>query len=103
MMKTLLSVLFFCIALSNTPSRAKDTRTRPDFVIDPSKHYVYLKFDHVGDREPLSADEPSKGLWLRLVNNCRLPITVATFNTENPGPDPGIGVYDEVVKVPVNG
>jgi hypothetical protein len=102
-MKTLLIVPFFCIALSSTPSGANDARTRPDFVIDPSKHYVYLKFDHVGDREPLSADEPSKGLWLRLVNNCRLPIAVAIFNTENAEPNPGIGLFDEVVSQQMKG
>ncbi|SRR6266436_849858 len=99
-MKTFLLSLFVCIGLLTTSS-VEDTgpRTR-GFLIDSSKHYVYLKFDHVGDREPLSADEPSKGLWLRLVNNCRIPITVAIFNTENASPDAGIGIYDEVVSHP---
>jgi hypothetical protein len=66
-------------------------------VIDESKPYAYLKFDHIGQRKPLSPEEPQKGLWLRLVNNCRIPIVVAIFN---PGTgDPGIGVFDEVVPV----
>jgi hypothetical protein len=67
------------------------------FALDKSKPYVYLKFDHVADRKPLSPDEVSKGLWLRLVNNCRLPIIVAVFN---PGTtDVGTGVFDEVVPI----
>src|ERR1700722_8227643 len=70
------------------------------FVIDPSKPYVYLKFDHVGKRQPLSPHEPDKGLWIRLVNNCRLPITVATFDTETT--DPGIAVHDAIVPVDLN-
>ena len=72
-----------------------------DFLIDPSKDYVYLKFDHVGRRERLEGDEISQGLWMRLVNNCRLPVIVATFN---PGTnDPGVGIYDVVVPIMVKG
>jgi hypothetical protein len=100
-MKTFLLALFLCITLSTTPSGANDRPNTRGFLIDPSKHYVYIKFDHVAHREPLSPDETAKGLWLRLVNNCRVPITVAIFNTENAGPDPGVGVYDEVVPLAV--
>jgi hypothetical protein len=45
-----------------------------DFVIDPSKPYVYLKFDHIGSRKPHQDGESHTGLWLRVVNNCRIPI-----------------------------
>ena len=94
-MKTFLLAVFLCIGLSTTPSGADPRPKTRDFLIDPSKHYVYLKFDHVGDREPLSTDEPRKGLWLRVVNNCRLPIIVAIFDTGTPNAE--VGVYDEVV------
>ena len=56
----------------------------PDFLIDPSKDYVYLEFDHLGSRERIGGDEVSQGLWIRLVNNCRVPVVVAMFN---PGAD----------------
>jgi hypothetical protein len=72
-----------------------------DFLIDPSKDYVYLKFDHLGSRERLGGDEVSQALWIRLVNNCQVPVTVATFN---PGTgDPGSGIYDEVVPAAAKG
>jgi hypothetical protein len=72
-----------------------------DFLIDSSKDYVYLKFDHLGRRERLGGDEVSKGLWIRLVNNCRVPVIVATFD---PGTgDPGSGIYDEVVPAAAKG
>ena len=36
-------------------------------------------------------DEVSQGFWIRLVNNCRVPVVVAMFN---PGTDdPGSGIY----------
>ncbi len=75
-----------CLVAQSTPK---------SFVIDQSKPYVYLKLDHVGARKPLSPDEAHKGLWLRLVNNCRIPIVLGIFN---PGTgDPGVGVFDEIV------
>ncbi len=45
-----------------------------NFVLDPSKPYVYLKFDHIGPRKPHQDSEDNMGLWLKVVNNCRIPI-----------------------------
>jgi hypothetical protein len=67
------------------------------FVIDPTRPYVYLKFDHIGARKPLSPDEAHQGLWLRLVSNCRIPIVVGIFDPKTG--DPGLGVFDEVIAI----
>lgn len=100
-MKTSLLALFVGMGLLLDPSLADEGSKKADFLIDQSKHYVYLKFDHIADREPLTPDEPRRGLWLRLVNNCRIPILVAILDT---GPEnPGVGVFDEVVPVVLNG
>jgi len=66
------------------------------FVIDPSRPCVYIEFERVAQRKPISDEEASTGLWLRLKNNTRIPIEVMTF-------DPGTGVnetgvMDEVVQ-----
>jgi hypothetical protein len=67
----------------------------PGLSIDASSPFVQVIFDHAGDRKPLSEFEPPLGLWLRLKNNSRLPVRVATFE---PGTtDPGTGIADEVV------
>jgi hypothetical protein len=66
-----------------------------DFEIDKSKPFVYIKFDHFGDRKPVSDSESAKGLWLRLVNNCRLPIGVNVLGLGTG--DPGVAVNFEVV------
>jgi hypothetical protein len=69
-----------------------------NFEIDDTKPFVYLKFDHLGSRKPVNDSESSKGLWLRLVNNCRLPISISVLD---PGTgDPGVIVNYEVVPVP---
>src|SRR5271168_5348839 len=86
--------------LSASAALAQHQKRPLSFVIDSSKPYVYLAFDHVGKRQPLSRHEPDRGLWIRLVNNCRLPITVATFDAETG--DPGVAAADEILPVNVN-
>ena len=66
-----------------------------DFVLNPAKPYVYIQFDHIGSRKPLRKGENDTGLWLRIVNNCRVPITVPTFGLTSDAP--GAGVLDEVI------
>jgi hypothetical protein len=66
-----------------------------NFVIDSSKPYVYLKFDHIGPRMPVEDGEGDTGIWLRLVNNCRIPIVLEGFMM--PEGNPGVGLMDEVV------
>jgi hypothetical protein len=66
-----------------------------NFEIDKTMPYVYIKFDHFGDRKPVDDWESTKGLWLRLVNNCRLPISISVLDpgTGDPG---GIVSFDVV-------
>jgi hypothetical protein len=66
-----------------------------DFVIDSSRPYAYLAFDHIGVRKPTQASDSTAGLWLRVVNNSRVPLLVATFGLTTG--DPGAGVYYEVI------
>jgi hypothetical protein len=67
------------------------------FEIDESKPYTYVQFDHFGARKPVNDLESAKGIWLRLVNNCRLPISVSVLD---PGTgDPGVILNYEVVPV----
>lgn len=72
---------------------------QPDrFTLDPSRPFVYVKFDHFGSRKPIRQGEESKGLWLRLVNNCRLPIIVTGFDLGTG--ELGIGLNYEVHAMP---
>lgn len=67
------------------------------FVIDSSRPCVYIEFQRVAKRKPLSDEEVSTGVWLRLKNNTRVPIQVMTFD---PGTgDQETGVMDEVVQI----
>ena len=70
---TLLVVAFAGVA----PARAaekKASHTSASFVLDGKKPFVYVEFLRVGKREPLGEKEVSEGVWLRIVNNCRVPI-----------------------------
>ena len=77
-MKLLVSLALLMALLFATGMAAPITSGQ--FVIDGSKPYAYVSFDHIGDRRPAAESEESKGLWLRLVNNCNLPITIMTFD-----------------------
>ncbi len=68
------------------------------FVLDQSRPYVYIQFDHVGPRVPVSEVEPAIGVWLRIKNNSRVPIQVSIFDLGTK--DTGVGVLDEIVPVP---
>ncbi len=89
-MRNLVAVILmlFSVAVTQEPP------TVP-FVLDASKPYVYVAFDHVARRRPVELGETKQGLWLRFVNNCRVPVNVGTFD---PGTDdPGTAVIHEVV------
>jgi hypothetical protein len=88
-----LSVVFFLLLVANAFAQ---NRSAPDFVIDQSKPYVYLKLDHIGLRKPIQNGESNTGLWLRVVNNCRIPIVFESFSMP-PGVH-GVGLIDEVVE-----
>jgi hypothetical protein len=88
----LLAALLYCAIPECIPAA-------PDgFVIDPTLPFVFIKFDHAGPRQAAIEGEGSDGIWFRIVNNCRVPITVETFD---PGTaDPGVGINYAVVPNP---
>ena len=94
-MKTTRAVFVSITLLLGSAAGAPAQISPRNFEIDGSKPYVYIRFDHLGDRKPVNDWESAKGLWLRLVNNCRLPIQVSVLG---PGTgDPGVALNFEVV------
>ena len=85
----------FALLLMATGMYAQSADT--SFVLDGSKPYAYLEFDHLGPRKRLQQGEDSQGLWLRVVNNCKVPIGVRTYGVTSG--DLGIGVFDEVIPI----
>jgi hypothetical protein len=89
--------LSVCLLLFAVTSVFAQNRSDQGFVIDRSKPYVYLKFDHIGPRKPIQKGETDSGLWIRVVNNCRIPIIFTSFTVSDG--DTGVGLMDEVVDV----
>ncbi len=83
------------LVLATSVSLFSQGTTNQTFLIDPSKPYVFLEFDHLGNRKPIEQDESNIGIWLRVVNNCSLPIILTGFDG-SPG-EPGVVLLDEVV------
>jgi hypothetical protein len=67
------------------------------FLIDPSKPYVYLELEHPGPRKPLRDGEPDIGIWLRLKNNCTLPVVVMASGVPAESAGEALWIEDEVV------
>ena len=91
------------LLLATSCALAQRVGTAETFVIDPNRPYVYLKFDRIGKGIPRNESEPTSRIWLRLVNNCRVPIIVSTFGIPDGSPKYEVGVMDEVVPVSVSG
>src|ERR1700676_5406036 len=89
------TVIVLVVLLSTSVSWGQSTAQA--FVIDTSRPFAFIEFDHLGTRKPLSPSETEQGLWLKFVNNCRVSIRVDAFN---PGTgDPGVAIFDEIVSV----
>jgi hypothetical protein len=101
-MKLLRAIFLLSLSISLSAPKAQQPGTKviaqsSDFLIDPSKPYAYLELDHVGPRKPLRDGEPNVGIWLRLKNNCRLPIVIVAVETSTDTSREAITVQDEVV------
>ncbi len=83
--------------------QAQKPQPLSSFVIDATRPYVYLKFDHLGQGVPLNENEPSQRLWFRLVNNSKVPIVIDTFGVPEGSPKDECGVMDKVVRNEVGG
>jgi hypothetical protein len=66
------SLISSTFVISQTPAK--------NFKIDDWKPYVYIDFDHLGERRSADNWGSTHGLWLRLRNNCRLPIQVSALD-----------------------
>jgi hypothetical protein len=69
-------------------------------VIDENKPFVYVRFDHIGAGTQRDEDEPATRIWLRLVNNCRVPIVVTANGVPNESPKEEVGLRYWIVANP---
>jgi hypothetical protein len=93
---------FLCLIVVGLLSAANaQNKASQSFVLNGAKPYVYIGFDHAGNRKPLGQGENGRGFWLKFVNNCRVPVTLATFETGTS--DPGIGLLHDVVPYQASG
>jgi hypothetical protein len=86
-----------CIASPN--SQAQKTDNGSSFVIDANQPYAYVKFDHISKGVKRSDEEPDLRIWLRLTNNCRLPIMVRTTGVPDGVLKDETGVMDIIVAI----
>jgi hypothetical protein len=99
-----LSVLALLFCVVTTTLVAQGTKANKGFLIDVNRPFVYAKFDHIGPGVPRSVDEPNSRIWLRLTNNCRIPILVRANGVPDESPKDEVGLqYDVVSNPPLRG
>lgn len=82
------------------PVLAQSTKMGKDFLIDVSRPFVYIKFDHIGPGAPRNSSEPNSRIWLRLRNNCRIAILVRANGVPDDSPKDEVGLEYDVVANP---
>ncbi len=95
-MKILIVVLIaLSFAVPTLCQRKSSVRIKTDLRLDQAEPSVYVSFDHFGARQPLEAGESSDGVWLRLHNNTRSSIFLASFSV--PKALGQVGMFYEIV------
>lgn len=98
-MKQCMLWALFVLAVGSVAPSQKAVKKTPDpasFVLDRNKPFVYIEFLRIGKREPLREEEVSEGVWLKIVNNCRVSIEFMAYggNGDEAIPNEEV-VYDE--------
>ena len=81
-MKTICMML---LCLHNVQAAPQLASRKPSISIDSLRPYVDMVFDHLGNRQPLQGEEVRTGVWLRLRNNCILPIRIRVRREQQRG------------------
>lgn len=81
MIKTL-STIFIAstLALQILAQSAMSPMTRKDVLISNEKPTIYLTYEKIGPRKRIYAEESEQGIWLRLHNNTKWSINIATLS-----------------------
>jgi len=82
---------------------AQGSRMREEFLIDVNRPFVYVKFVQTGPGVPRNPQEPTLRIWLRLQNNCRIPVDVRANGVPDGSPGDEVGLNYEVVPERVGG
>ena len=91
--------LILVLLLTASTSVAQLSEKSPSVsLINPQLPFIYITFDHVGQGAPEFDSEPAERVWLRLVNNSSVPISVGTQSIPKGRPNGEIGVADRIVR-----
>jgi hypothetical protein len=94
-------VLIVVISFSAAELQAQSGTVAQQFLLNHERNFTYLQFDHIGKGTRFNENEPTYRIWLRLANNCRVPIVIRTFGVPDGSPRDEVGLIHNVVADPV--
>ena len=93
----LFQVVLIVTSVHGASLRAQNAKMRKEFLVNADRPFAYIKFDHIGPSACQEQGESAPRIWLRLTNNCRIPITVHANGVCDGSPKDEVGVNYEVV------
>jgi hypothetical protein len=91
-------LIAFCVAEAQAPPG--NDNILEQFIFNKERAFTYLQFDHVGKGTRRNENEPAYRIWLRFVNNCRVPIVIRTSGVPDGSPAGEVGLFHNVVANP---
>jgi hypothetical protein len=71
------TVILCSLVFSLHAQQRRSSGTQPELRLRKDMPTVYITFERAGKRKPLEQGESDQGVWLRLRNNTRWPLTLA--------------------------
>ncbi len=97
---TLVSLVLIAFSVAEAQAQSGSGDIGEQFIVNKERPFAYLQFDHVGKGARRNENEPAYRIWLRLVNNCRVPIEIRTSGVPDGSPVGEVGFFHNVVANP---
>ncbi|MGB8013669.1 MAG: hypothetical protein WCF68_18810 [Terriglobales bacterium] len=99
-MFALFSLILIALSVAESQAQLANGNIAEEFIFDKERAFTYLQFDHIGKGPRRNENEPAYRIWLRFVNNCRVPIVIRTSGVPDGSPVGEAGLFHKVVANP---
>jgi hypothetical protein len=96
----LVSCILIAFSVAEAQAQPGESNIAEQFIFNKERAFTYLQFDHVGKGPRRNEKEPAYRIWLRLVNNCHVPIVIRTSGVPDGSPVGEVGFFHHVVANP---
>jgi hypothetical protein len=96
----LFSLILIALSVAEAQAQPENSNIAEQFIFNKERAFTYLQFDHIGKGPRRNENEPAYRIWLRFVNNCRVPIVIRTSGVPDGSPVGEVGLFHKVAANP---